>query len=424
MSTQNSISRLLPCKRLLPLLVAALVVGPQTASAIDLGTAFAMAKNNDPKYQAAKSEKDATKSQSVRDWTSYSPTYSFNRQQLPSLNSTSRTQTVNQPLFDLAKASTVLQGGSRNTLASAAFDVQAQDLATRTVNAVNQIVVATEAIKANAGQIDALEQQFKGAKRKFELGQGTVTDLLDVEVKFQQAKANDLTLRANLKGARDSFTAIVGEKPGDTDFILPNKHETFKIDLLDEILARAEKNNPNVVVAKSNERIAQLDVSKAAGAVAPTIGYTYSKTQYNAVTNENNGLTLTIPIDIGSYIGTYTALAKSKQSSSVRLQTETQIKVEAQRLFELVQAGQESLKIKGQAVETAQKSVIANQKSYDAGVKNTTDVLIAIQTLFQARNEYAVSAIQLGGNLLNLLLIGAEDPDEAVIRTQAFLFRK
>jgi outer membrane protein TolC len=208
------------------------------------------------------------------------------------------------------------------------------------------------------------------------------------------------------------------------DFMLPNKHETFKIDLLDEILARAEKNNPNVVVAKSNERIAQLDVSKAAGAVAPTVGYTYSKTQYNEVTNENNGLTLTIPLDIGSYIGTYTALAKSKQSSSVRLQTETQIKVEAQRLFELVQAGQESLKIKGQAVETAQKSVIANQKSYEAGVKSTTDVLIAIQTQYQTRNEYALAATQQATHLLNLLLVGAEDADNAVMRTQAFLFRK
>ena len=182
MSSHNLIHQLLTRKRLLPLLVAALVVGPQTVYAIDLGTAFAMAKNNDPKYQAAKSEKDATKSQAVRDWASYAPTYTFSRQQLPTLNTTNVTQTVNQPLFDLAKASTVMQGGSRNTLASAAFDVQAQDLATRTVNAVNQIVVATEAIKANAGQIDALEQQFKGAKRKFELGQGTVTDLLDVEV--------------------------------------------------------------------------------------------------------------------------------------------------------------------------------------------------------------------------------------------------
>ena len=426
MTTHRKINLLMTRKRLLPCLLAVLIapIVPSNAYAIDMITAFAMAKNNDPKYQAAKAEMDATKSQSVRDWASYAPSYTLSRQQLPTLSTTSTTQSLNQPLFDLAKASSVMQGSSRNTLATAGFEVQSQDLASRTVSVINQIVVATEAIKANAGQIDALESQYKGAKRKFELGQGTVTDLLDVEVKFQQAKANDLTLRANLKGARDQFTAIVGERPADTDFTLPNQHETFKVELLDEILARAEKSNPNVVVAKANERIAKLDITKAASAVAPTVGYTYSKTQTNSITNENNGLTMSIPIDIGSYINTYTAVAKSRQSSSVRLQTETQIKVEAQRLFELIQAGQESLKIKGQAVDTARKSVVANQKSYEAGVKSTTDVLIAIQTLYQTRNEYAQAATQQADQLLKLLLVGAEDADNAVMRTQAFLFRK
>jgi protease secretion system outer membrane protein len=423
MILHRSIPLQLARKRLLPLMLAALIA-PSGAYAIDMTTAFALAKRNDPKFQAAKAEMEATKSQAVRDWASYAPTYTWSQQQLPTLSTTSTTQSVNQPLFDLAKASTVLQGSSRNTLATAGFDVQSQDLANRTVNVINQIVLATEAIKANAGQIDALESQYKGAKRKFELGQGTVTDLLDVEVKFQQAKANDLTLRANLKGARDQFAAIVGERPADTDFTLPNQHETFKVDLLDEILARAEKSNPNVVVAKANERIAKLDITKVGSAAAPTVGYTYSKTQRNDFTTENNGLTISIPIDIASYINTYTAVAKSKQSSSIRLQTETQIKVEAQRLFELIQAGQESLKIKGQAVDTARKSVVANQKSYEAGVKSTTDVLIAIQTLYQTRNEYAQAATQQASQLLNLLLVGAEDADNAVMRTQAFLFRK
>jgi hypothetical protein len=40
--------------KVLPVLIALLYI-PSSAHAIDLGTAFAMAKNNDPKYQAAKS---------------------------------------------------------------------------------------------------------------------------------------------------------------------------------------------------------------------------------------------------------------------------------------------------------------------------------------------------------------------------------
>ena len=140
--------------------------------------------------------------------------------------------------------------------------------------------------------------------------------------------------------------------------------------------------------------------------------------------SNNNGISISIPIDANSYADSYTAYAKSQASSSNRLQTETQTKVEAQKLHALVEAGLESLKIKWKAMDTARQSVTANQKSYEAGVKSTTDVLIAIQTLYQARNEYAQAATNQASNYMNLLLVAAENPDEVVQKTQLFLFRK
>ena len=89
-----------------------------------------------------------------------------------------------------------------------------------------------------------------------------------------------------------------------------------------------------------------------------------------------------------------------------------------------MEAGFESLKIRAQAINSARQSVTANQKSYEAGVKSTTDVLISIQSLAQTRNDYAQSASQIALNYLNLLLVGAEEPDTAIAKTQAFLFRK
>jgi protease secretion system outer membrane protein len=401
-----------------------MMLGASPAHAIDMVGAFALAQQNDPKFQAAKSQQKATTSQALGDRVSYLPNYNFTRQQLPTLNSPNNTQALTQPLFNLGLAAQVAQGGPRSALAKSAFDAQAQELATRTVNAVNQIVLANETIKANQGQIAALESQAQGAKRKFELGQGTVTDMLDVQVKFEQAKANDLTLRANLKAAQDQFNAIVGVYPEKNDFILPNKHEKFAVNTLTNILDKVEKENPSILSAKANETIAKLDITKSAGAWAPTVGYTWQKTMYNSTTSINNGLTVSIPIDANSYVNTYTAIANSQKSSSERLATETQAKFEAQRLYALIEAAQESIKIKWQASDIARQSVIANQKSYEAGVKSTTDVLIAISTLYQARVDYVQSVTQQGINLLNLLLVSAEQPENAVTQTQAFLFRK
>jgi len=402
----------------------ALAFMPIPVFAIDLTGAFLMAKQADPKFQAAKSTKEATTAQSWSDRSAYLPSYQYSRQQLPTLNTTNFTQSLTQPIFDVSKAATFAQGGPKSTLAVANFTTSTQDLATRTLEAVNQIVLANEAITANRSQIEALEFQYKGAQRKYELGQGTVTDLLDVQVKFEQAKANDLTLKATLLGAKDQFAALTGQYPDKSDFILPNKHETFQIEALDSILTKAEEQNPNIVAAKANESIAKYDVIKTAGTVLPTVGFTVQKTNYSGTSSNNNGITVTIPIAVNSYLNTYATYANAATSTSNRMQTELQTKVQAQKLYALIEAGQESLKIKWKAMDTARLSVVANQKSYEAGVKSTTDVLIAIQTQFQARNDYAQAATGQATNLLNLLLVAAEDPEKAVERTQAFLFRK
>jgi protease secretion system outer membrane protein len=406
-----------------PILVAALFT-PMPSYAIDLVGSFIAAKAVDPGYQAAKADKSATTSQAISGRLSYLPNYLYTRQQLPTLASPNLTQSITQPIFNATLAAQVGQGGPTMVLAGSTFQTRTNELAQKTLNAVNQIVLATEAIKANESQINSLESQYKGAQRKYDLGQGTVTDLLDVQVKFEQAKANDLTLKANLKGAKDQFFQITGQYPSHNDFILPNKHESFKVEPLEALLEKVDKQNPGIISARSTESISKYDIAKAAGAVLPTVSYVLQKTNYNSVQSNNNGISISIPIDANSYADNYTAYAKSQASSSNRLQTETQTKVEAQKLYALVEAGLESLKIKWKAMDTARLSVTANQKSYEAGVKSTTDVLIAIQTLYQTRNEYAQAATNQASNYMNLLLVAAENPDEVVQKTQLFLFRK
>jgi len=146
------------------------------AQAVDLTGAFELAKNNDPKYQAAKAEKDANKANSIASRSAYLPGLTWQQSQPSTINYSQKTTSVNQPIFDAAKGASVAQGGAQSTYADANFASQSIDLAQRTMTAVQQIVVATEAIKANDTTISALESQYQGAKRKYELGQGTVTD--------------------------------------------------------------------------------------------------------------------------------------------------------------------------------------------------------------------------------------------------------
>ena len=405
-------------------LAIVLMMGANYANALDLVGAFTHAQDIDPKFQAAKSQNKVTTSQALSDRLSYLPSFSYNRQQLPNFSSTTSTSAMTQPIFNLQALGQVAQGGPTYTLAKASLDAASQDLATRTVNAVVQIVLANETIRANQAQIAALESQAQGAKRKYELGQGTVTDMLDVQVRFEQAKANDLTLRANLQAAQDQFYAITGQYPATNDFILPYRHEKFSMNSLAAILEKVAKDNPSIVSAKANESLAKYNVAISASNWTPTLGYTLSKSNYAGTQTINNGLTLTVPINASNFVNTLGSVAAYEKTTNDREAAETQAKLDAQRLYALVEAGQETVRIKAQASDIAKQSVVANQKSYEGGVKSTTDVLIAIGTQFQARVDYVQSVTQQGANLLNLLLVSAEDPVQAVQQTQAFLFRK
>lgn len=407
-----------------PLFIACATLFAHSAYAIDLIGAFDLAKANDPKYQAAKAEMDANNANSIASRAAYLPSLNWSQTQPINTPGTVKSSGMSQPIFDATKAASVAQGGAQSTFATANFASQSIELASRTMTAVQRVVISTEAIKTNDSTIIALESQYQGAKRKYELGQGTITDMLDVQVKFEQAKANHLTLKANLQAAQDQFNAITGQYPTKNDFILPNKHQTTKLEPLDSILAKVDSENPNVIAALANERIAKYDIAKSTGAFLPTVSYTWTRNNRGGIENNNNGMTITIPLNAPSYINTYAQVAKARQSSETRLATQVDTKTQAQSLYAQVEAGFESLKIRGQAIDTAKLSVTANQKSYEAGVKSTTDVLLSIQSLAQTRNDYALAATQQALNLLNLLLVGAEEPAAAVSQTQAFLFRK
>jgi protease secretion system outer membrane protein len=356
-------------------------------------------------------------------WTAYLPSASYNQQRLVTDPGPRRTTTVTQPLIDAARGAAFLQGSARESYADATFLVKDQDLAQRTLKAANQLLLAKEAIKANDSRVLAFEAQYKGAKRKFDLGEGTVTDMRDIEVKYKQAQADQLTLTANLKVAEMQFTAITGEAAGPADFTLSTEIRDFGLEPLDHINSSLNEKNPQILSARANERITRLDAHRAAGASLPTLSAQYQTTTVGGSTIRNSGVVFNIPLDAGNFSASYSAYAKADQAITQRMDTEEKARIEAARLFQVVEAGQESLKIKKSAIESAELSVDANQKSYKAGVRTTIDVLNSIQVLYQAKNDYVHAIVQQTEDLSNLLLITGEDTTVVIGKLQAFLYR-
>jgi len=394
------------------------------ANALDLEGAFLQGFENDPSFQSARAEKENNRSQAYAGWSAYIPTYTWAQQQMATDISTRRIETLSVPIVDGGKAGQFAGANSKFQYANQTYLTRVQDLATRTLKAVNQWILANEALKNNQSRIALLEGQLKGVQKKYELGEGTVTDLRDIEVKFNMAKADDLSLQVQKKVAGRQIAAITGTAPAQVDFILPNIHGKHPMPDVGDVLERVKAANPSVNVARENANIAKYNIVTQVGQAIPSVYYTNLKTQYTGQTTTNNGITVNFPIAVGGYVQTYASVKQYSMADSQRQDVEAKTELEAERLVSVSQVGQQVLDIKKAAVDSAKLSVEANQKSFSAGVRSTTDVLNSIQMLFQAKNDYAVAVTQQAENYLNLLLIQADDPAQAIKQVQTFMFNR
>lgn len=388
----------------------------------DLARDFGQALRFDPGYLAALAERDATLVQARQSAAAYYPEASLNTSRLQTDTGTRRTLTVTQPLFSMDRWAALEQAAPRTAQAEAGLLVKQQDLALRLLKAANAITLASENLQLNQSKIDALEQQSMAAEQKYKLGQGTVTDLRDLQVKAKQARAQQLTLKSQQQVAAQQYAALVGERPELSAFALPLGRPALPANSLQELLNQMLHASPAILSARALEHIAVLDVKKARGSLLPTVSASYSNSKSGSVSNNYTGITMNVPLQAGSWLGVEAAQANALKAQETRKEAESKTRLEAERLYSLIQAGDESLQIQREAIAAAELSVQANRQSYQGGVRSAVDVINAIQTVFQVKSDYATMAAQQAENHLSLATLAAGNTHEAALKTFRALF--
>lgn len=403
------------------LLAVACVINAQ---AFDLLGDYQKALTFDPAYRTAEAEFQANQASATQARVAYLPQASLSNQRLDNDTTDRRTMRVTQPVIDLARFAEWQQAEPRQGYAEATFLLKQHDLATRILKGANAIILANENLKLNAAKIEALSLQAEASKRKLELGQGTVTDLRDVEVKTAQAKAQQLSLKTALSVAVKQYAAITGQTPDVASYQLGmhDRHYTM-LPTLQYVDAALEK-SPNLQAVRYSQRIAELEVRKSSGAMLPTISAVYSNSKAGEITNAYSGVLVSMPLSAGSYFARQSVAAAYAKAQEASRDTEQKTRLEVERLSELISTGLESLAIQKDAIASAELSLEANQKSYEGGVRSTVDVLNATQTLFQVKSEYVATATAQAENLLSLSLQTAVDPVESLQTTVRYLTAK
>ena len=396
------------------------------ASALDMQEAFFKAKVNDAKYKGAEADLTINKFQATLAYTAFMPSASYTYKD--TLNTSAQGSrgnsfSISQPIFSMDKFEQLKEGKPREDYAVALLMTNEQDLASRLYTSVSNLIVANEGLKSSETRIQNLKMQLVRAKRMLELGQGTITDQRDIEARYQQAVASKVTYDINKRTAEMQIFTLCRVKPAGADFQLLEKHKQPQIDSFDKIIANVLESNPNLLAARSTEEISKLEASRSRNQFMPTVSLGYSRAWGgNTVDNDAMQINVSVPLDATKVISRLSADASEAKAFEVRRQTEDQILLQTNQYYESVVLGYQALQDKRKAVESAQLSVEANERSSQAGVRTMIEVLNSIDNLFQAKNDYATTAVNVGTAYINLLLLNATPPAEAVAQTQKFLF--
>ncbi|WP_109015619.1 TolC family protein [Novimethylophilus kurashikiensis] len=409
--------------RLLALLVASLL-GSTTASAGPFTEGYAAARGTDSLFLSAAPEKEAAGWAAMTARAAYLPSAQLQQQQQYSTSSlTSRTFSVSQPVFSIDKAATVMESTPRLRSAESVYVQRENDLATRYFKALADWLKASEGLRLTSAKKTAYTQQYEAAKRALLAGEGTVSDRQDALLRLEQAQSEEVLLEAQQQAAANEVQMISGVAPNDTWSTL-TVGELPKLPEQEDCLREALAHNPQLLQAQSDKEMADLGVWKARGALAPQVSVVVAHTTVSNFTTEYTGIQVSMPLGVAPVGQALSASANADRQRWLTLDAENKVKLDVRKLYAQFKAGVAEVSMRKTAVETASLGVEANMKSYQGGVRTKTDVLNAIQALYQAKQDLVTAQIALAESYLNLELTQGTRPEAILQSLDGYLFAK
>jgi protease secretion system outer membrane protein len=411
----------LPQRRFLAGIIAGVMsLQAGSVSALGLVEAYEAALQNDPTFRSAVHENEAGQQNKRIGRATLLPTVSAsyshtqNRADItqpnvfgqmstthPEYNSSVGAVQLRQPLLNLEGLARYRQGVAQTEYSDALFAGRRQELVIRLVSAYADAQYAEDQLMLATAQRDAFAEQMRVNERMFQKGEGTRTDMLETQAKFDVAEAQVIEARDSLTTARNALAAIIGMEvkeldPLSDDFrVLPMQPESFE-----EWKALALENNPEVAAQRHAVEATRHEVSRNRAGHAPRLDMVASLSKnkgetLNTFNQESTvravGVQLNIPIYSGGYVDATTTQAVSnheKAKSDLEAKT-NQVLVELRKQYSLVLSSAAKIDALNKSVKSATLVVAATEQSIKGGVRINLDLLNAKQQYYTAKRDLA-----------------------------------
>jgi outer membrane protein len=428
------------------------------AQAADLWDTYQLALKNDPTFQQAQANYDATTEDKAIARAGYLPNITLNGDrevqhssgQVPLFfdpttraydegNASSRNYTtqytlqLNQAIFNWAAWRAIDQADAQAAQADAQFTAAQEDLIQRTATAYFNVLNARDTLKADRAAADANSKQLEQAKEKYEVGMSAITDVENAQAAYDQSAANLISAQQQVITTEEQLRAIIGQPVGalmepTVDMPLRSPNPNTAQQWVDQAL----KQNPNLLAAQSaaDSADANIGIQRAGHYPTVSVSLAHFKNDNNQVTPDVPASELglppnTPPISIGqtTNLSGNTAMlnlswplfagggtwAKVNQAQAqyqaavanvklVNRQTEQQ----ARTAYLGVLTGISQVTALKQSVKSNQTSMDATQTGMEVGTRTIVDVLTARQNLLTAETSFSNARYTYLESLLTL----------------------
>jgi len=323
---------------------------------------------------------------------------------------------LTQPLYRIEALAGASQQEKQAALAEIQFKAAEQDLILRVATAYFNVTLAEEKIRQIEAQKEAVSQQLAQAKKSFEVGVATITDVDAAQASFDGLLAQEIVAQNDREIKYQAYAQLTGLDPKTivqvSDQLQPGSPQPAAPDAW---LQRAEVGNYSLLAQQLNLVVAgyEIDKYKSTTALSADLVASYggqwdgTSLAHNYSMNTHTGrvlLQLSVPLYTGGNRSSQyrEAIAKREQQREATEAARRETVLATRKAFLGVQAGAAQTRALQQSLNSSKSLLDSTRLGRDVGVRTIVDVLNAQQQfhatryeLTSARCNYLLSRLQL-----------------------------
>lgn len=304
------------------------------------------------------------------------------------------TVAVNQQLFDGFQTRNAVRGAKAGVFAGQE-DLRGteQDILLAAVNAYVSVIRDRRVVGFRRQNIEFLQEQLNASQARFEVGEGTRTDVAQSRAERAAAVAELETAQANLRASEALYVQVTGQRP--SDLADPSPARKLVPGTLDSAIDIAFSLHPSIRSAQFTVEQTAFGVKQAEGTLLPGVGLnaSASRARRGSVVGRRTGSSysvnarLTVPIYQAGRASAQVRQSKERLSQArigvdvARTQVRAGV-VQAYSRYQSSLAARSSTEAQIAAARLALEGLIEER---NVGQRTTLDVLLGRQTLINAQ---------------------------------------